>query len=116
MVEPGASADEAVSRVYTVANEASWVGACDQSTTRTLTASQITERGGCEVYLKWENNQFDGGTRGTGCRSTLSGASYATSEVTMDLAEIRSWDRGYNAQDQQVWGSESGAYIFVRQP
>jgi CpeT protein len=116
VVEPGASDDEAISRVYTVANEASWVGACDESTPRTINAGQITERAGCAVYLKWQDNQFDGGTRGASCRSTLSGASHATSEVTMDLAEIRSWDRGYNGQNQQVWGAEAGPYVFVRQP
>ena len=80
-----------------------------------VTVADITERDGCAVHLDWDGNQFDGGTVGSDCRSTLRGASYATSEVTMDETEIRSWDRGYDDQDTQVWGAEAGPYIFVRQ-
>ncbi len=114
VVEPGATDADVVSRVYTVADETSWIGACDESTPRTVAPSDITERAGCAVFLAWEDDRFVGGTEGNGCASSLSGASYATSEVEMTDTELRSWDRGYDAQAQQVWGAVAGPYIFVR--
>lgn len=115
VVEPGAGVQDVVSRVYTIAGEANWVGACNEAMPRTLTANDITERAGCAVELEWQTDRFVGGTVGNGCASTLNGATYATSEVEMTATEVRSWDRGYDEQDQQVWGAEAGPYIFVRQ-
>lgn len=118
VVEFGEGEQDGVSRVYTVANEASWIGACDEATPRTVTAAEITERSGCAVYLTWSeaDAQFAGSTRGNECSSNLQGATYATSEVVMTETEVRSWDRGYDDQDVQVWGAEAGPYIFVRKP
>lgn len=118
VVEYGEGEQDGVSRVYTVADEPSWVGACDEATPRTVTAAQITERSGCAVYLTWSeaDGEFAGATRGNECASNLQGASYATSEVVMTETEVRSWDRGYNDQGVQVWGAEAGPYVFVRQP
>lgn len=71
-------------------------------------------RAGCSVYLKFENDRWIGSTRGKGCSSNLSGASYATSEVDIDSLGMSTWDRGYDANDQQVWGSVKGPYRFDR--
>ena len=51
----------------------------------------------------------------TGSGSTLRGATYAVSDVTLSATQILSWDRGYDAQDNQVWGAEAGPYEFLRQ-
>ena len=72
-------------------------------------------REGCEVYLKWVDDHFEGSTLGEGCESTLGGASYATSEVYLGADLIESWDRGFDAAGVQVWGAEEGAYEFIRQ-
>ena len=61
-----------------------------------------------------EEGLFEGGTQGTGCGSTLQGATYATSEVTVQQDLLLSWDRGFNDDDVQVWGATAGAYRFVR--
>jgi hypothetical protein len=51
---------------------------------------------------------------GKGCGSTLNGASYATSEVLLESTLLLSWDRGFDARDQQVWGATAGGYVFDR--
>ncbi len=77
----------------------------------------LSSRPGCEVYIrKNKKGQFIGSTQGKDCRSVLRGASYATSEVIIDNAGIRSWDRGWNADQQQVWGAVKGPYIFKKLP
>jgi hypothetical protein len=77
----------------------------------------LSSRPGCEVYIrKNKKGQFIGSTQGNDCSSVLRGANYATSEVIIDNAGIRSWDRGWNADQQQVWGAVKGPYIFKKLP
>jgi CpeT protein len=83
----------------------------------TLTPQQLVSRAGCDVVLRRVGpNLFEGGTVGTGCTSTLQGASYATSEAHIDASGLRTWDRGFDAQGNHVWGAVKGPYHFVRQP
>ncbi|MEM8834579.1 MAG: chromophore lyase CpcT/CpeT [Planctomycetota bacterium] len=75
----------------------------------------LSERDGCDILLELDGDGlFAGSTHGTGCSSRLPNASYATSVVHISQDRMASWDRGYNEQGEQVWGSEFGPYIFVR--
>ena len=74
------------------------------------------ERGGCSIFLRADGPAFVGATRGEGCSSSLAGAAYATSEVTITRDVLTSWDRGFDAAGEQVWGATAGAYEFVRLP
>jgi hypothetical protein len=71
-------------------------------------------RDGCSIYLVPFDGVYAGSTDGTGCASSLAGASYATSVVSIYPDVLESWDRGFDADGQQVWGAEKGAYVFVR--
>lgn len=80
-----------------------------------LTPDSLNGREGCAVILtKSDKQSFSGSTNGSDCLSSLYGAAYATSEVTITSDRLESWDRGWNAAGEQVWGSENGAYIFKR--
>ncbi|MDP5171906.1 MAG: chromophore lyase CpcT/CpeT [Bacteroidia bacterium] len=75
----------------------------------------LSKREGCAVYLvKKEDGSYEGSTLGNGCESTLRGASYATSKVTIRAQTIESWDQGFNEAGEQVWGAEKGGYVFDR--
>ena len=104
-----------VSDVYLLYDAASAVGLCDRDEVAEFTPAQVGLRQGCSVYLTQEGDTFVGGTDGKSCRSTLRGATYAVSDVTLSATQILSWDRGYDAQDNQVWGAEAGPYEFLRQ-
>jgi CpeT protein len=105
-----------VSKVYELKDPTQYVGAWkDAQKLAGLTADSLVDRQGCAVYLhRGEKGVFKGSTPGKECLSSLRGASYATSEVTIYADRIISWDRGWNAEDQQVWGAEEGGYIFVK--
>lgn len=76
---------------------------------------QLVLRAGCGVILRRQpDGSFAGKTAGTGCESALRAARYATSEVTVAPHELRSWDRGFNERNEQVWGATEGPYIFRR--
>lgn len=81
-----------------------------------FTASSIlTEREGCAVIMKrLSSDTFQGATVDKNCSSSLSGATYATSKVTVSTDRVESWDQGFDSSNQQVWGAEKGGYIFDR--
>ena len=57
---------------------------------------------------------FRGGTEGKDCITRLRGAHYATAEVELSQDGMNALDRGFDADDKQVWGSTHGAYQFRR--
>ncbi len=86
----------------------------DASKLAGLTPEQLTLKEGCAIILRNEGDAFVGSTQGTGCVSTRSGATHATSEVKISETEMRTWDRGFDAAGKQVWGAEKGPYIFSK--
>ena len=80
-----------------------------------LHPDSLVPRPGCQVvFERVDGNTYTGGIEGTGCPSSLVGASYLTSDVTLRSDRILIWDRGYDSQGRQVWGSTAGPYIYKR--
>ena len=102
--------------VYELPDPRAVIGAwSDPTLLGELRPEDLKQRRGCEVYLQATGVSFVGGTHGTACRSALNGASYATSEVVIMADRIVSWDRGFSAAGEQVWGAEKGGYYFFRE-
>ena len=80
-----------------------------------LSPGDLVERVGCSIHLHRTADGFEGSTVGTGCTSSLYGAAYATSQVYVTEGVLASWDRGFDAGGDQVWGAEHGPYLFVLQ-
>jgi len=107
------------SDVYEMPEPLRFAGAFkDVSRLEGLSPEQLQLKEGCAVVLRPDPATlvFAGGTVGNGCGSTLRGAAYATSEVTLSRETLLSWDRGFNAAGEQVWGAKKGGYVFVKQP
>jgi len=110
--DPGSR--EVGARVLERADPDAAIGACDRQAALKLTRATVTERQGCVVFMVWDGAQFTGTTRAKDCASTVEGASYATSEVTISASRFISWDRGFALDDTQVWGAVKGPYEFDR--
>ncbi|MFH1279045.1 MAG: chromophore lyase CpcT/CpeT [Candidatus Eisenbacteria bacterium] len=110
------SAAEFESAVYTLPAEEMFVGAWrSPAFFGRITPASLTERSGCEIVLRKEDERaFTGRTGDRTCSSELRGASYATSEVTITSDGIVSWDRGFDERGEQVWGATAGGYVFRR--
>ena len=108
--------DSFLSQVYVLENEARFIGKWQEPAFfDSLNVEILSLREGCGVYLRRTGReQYEGETRGTGCESTLRGASYATSKVRIDAGGISSWDQGFDAEGKQVWGAVKGPYRFQR--
>ncbi len=102
--------------VYRLPEESRFVdGWRDPEGFGSLTPDSLDERAGCAIVLRRvDEKTFAGSTVGKACPSNLRGASYATSEVTLTADTLISWDRGFNAAGEQVWGAVKGGYVFKR--
>ena len=100
--------------IYTIPNDSLWIGKWkNPADFDKITSEDILIREGCEVLLKrLGKNHFKGKTGVGTCKSSLHGASYATSEVEIMKGKIISWDRGFDANDKYVWGAEKAGYVF----
>ncbi len=76
--------------------------------------ADVVERVGCAVRLKKSPEGWSGGTEGKNCPSALAGARYAESYVRLHPGRLETWDRGFDVNDAQVWGSEKRPYEFER--
>ena len=106
--------NDVVSRVFELTAPQAFIGLCDQDGVSVVNEGDASIKSGCEVYLAEQGETYIGGTAGKGCLATLNGASYAASDVTLKDGEVTSWDRGYDAQDNQVWGATDGPYQFIK--
>ena len=127
-VVEGIDATTARSRVFEANDPSPLVGLCAATTRPALAAGDFVERVGCSVEMHWTGAHFEGHTpdarwtgsgfaadpMGTRCPSSLNGASFAMSEVTLERDRLRSWDRGFDANNEQVWGATKGGYEFKR--
>jgi hypothetical protein len=103
------------SDVYLIPEEEKFVGAWkDPSLLSDLTQFDLKYKEGCAVFLAYDGFQFTGKTNTGTCESDLRGASYATSEVSITRGVLKSWDRGYDEEGNQVWGAEDGPYVFKK--
>ncbi len=103
--------------VYTLPDPAKWIGAYKKTAVfEQIKPADLSLRDGCTVFLeKKQDGTFEGSTRGEGCESTLRGAKYASSKVTITGKQLNSWDQGFNEKGDQVWGAVKGGYEFIKQ-
>ena len=64
--------------------------------------------------MSFDGTVFRGETAPEACPSSLRGATHATVAVTVTATGLDSWDRGWNAEGEQVWGAQDGPYEFRR--
>lgn len=116
VLSPGDPPDtSAVSSIYEFNDPDPFIGFCGTGSTEGITVDAAYLLEGCDVTVTWDGQAFTGGTGNGTCLTDYNGATYTTSEVTLDAEKLTSWDRGYNDADEQVWGAVDGPYIFVRQ-
>ncbi len=105
-----------ISKVFEVKNPAQYINAWKNvEPLKNITIDSLIDRQGCGIFLrKQANKNFVGSTPQKECLSTLRGATYASSEVSIEKKIIVSWDRGWDKNDKQVWGAVKGGYKFVK--
>lgn len=116
LLEAGETEGEGVSRIFEHARPRSLVGGCLDPEALEVAVEDLTELEGCEVILSWDATEarWTGGTIADHCATDWNGATWATSEISLDAEVLVSWDRGWSAEGEYVWGATEGGYRFVR--
>ena len=105
-----------VSRVYELPEPKRFIGAHENpDRLDVISPSDLVLREGCAVYLKKDGSGiYRGSTKKKRCKSSLRGATYATSRVSISQGFVQSWDQGFDGADEQVWGATEGGDMFFR--
>jgi hypothetical protein len=104
------------SDVYTITGDLSGLVRAWEDTARLeeLSLDRLEPLEGCSIHLVLAGGEWRGGTIGQACTSSLDGAEHTTSQVALERSRITSWDRGWDAEGDQVWGPVAGPYVFDR--
>ncbi len=103
------------SEVFTIPDPVRFAGAWrSDDPLSELGPDDLVPRRGCEILMRRRGDRFLGSTLDTLCPSDLHGAEHATSEVEISRWGLISWDRGWSADGEQVWGATEGGYVFNR--
>lgn len=77
-----------------------------------LTKKDLILRQGCSLEFEKTENKFIGETQSKKCRSSLNNTAYTLSKMTVSENRILNWRRGFDKDEQMIWGNPSGAYIL----
>lgn len=81
----------------------------EQAPLARLAPEALVPRPGCGLVLRRVGpDAFAGSTLGAQCAGALPGLAYITRELTVTAQGLRTWERGYDAAGQQVWGPSTG--------
>lgn len=81
---------------------------------KSLSVDSLVILPGCDLILTYKDRIFAGSTQEGACANSWGEAIYATSIVEIHDDYLYSWDQGWNAHKEQVWGAENGGYMFVK--
>ena len=76
--------------------------------------NDVRELADCVVILKKIEGRYEGQTTGRSCGAATGQAASASLEIRVWPGRMEVWDRGFDAQGQQVWGPRKGPYRFVK--
>ncbi len=98
------------SRTFKPATPGDWTGFCQQRD-RIVAAHELGPLV-CIVGLRPSTLGYVGSTPSEGCPVNLRGAVRLTNTIVLHRDGMDTWDRGFNADGDQVWGAETEPYQY----
>ena len=111
-IAPGADGNMVESQSYKPAAPEALTGLCNKpEADRGVQTSDLGEAV-CSVFLKPVHDIYIGTTQPGGCPANVRGATKITNTIILRSTGMDTWDRGYDADGNQVWGAETDSYQF----
>lgn len=102
--------------VYSIPGEEKFVGAWENPEKfEGMTAFDLKHKNGCTLFLDYDGFQYSGATNEGTCKTDVNGAAWSTSKIILLPGELSIWERGMDADGNQVWGPTNEPYIFKKQ-
>lgn len=111
-VVPTSDRQQIESRSFKPEQPSAWIGLCNKPLgDRRL---QLKDLGTpiCSVFLQRFKNDYIGNTPAQGCPTNARGAVRITNRIMLYPDGMDTWDRGFDAAGQQVWGAEGESYQY----
>lgn len=90
-----------------------FIGFCDKPENERLLKLNDFYEAGCSVFLKpFLSSIYIGETQAGGCLANVRGAVKITNTVILHSTGMDTWDRGFDAQGNQVWGAKEDSYEY----
>lgn len=101
------------SRAFRIEDQAMWVGLCDRPASEQAAVLEALGERVCSVLIEPVEHIYVGQTPPEGCPSNFRGAVSISNTVILHEFGMDTWDRGFDAEGNQVWGAkEDDPYQF----
>jgi CpeT/CpcT family (DUF1001) len=111
-IAPSADNLRVESIAYKPTHPEAWIGLCDRpEVDRVVPLPELGETV-CSLILQKEGDGYWGTTPEEGCAANYRGAVRITNQVQLTQDTMETWDRGFDAQGQQVWGATDQSYQY----
>lgn len=111
-IKPSSDNNTIESKSYKPQHPETLIGLCNKpETERILNLTDIGESV-CSVFLKPSQEGYTGETPPQGCPANVRGAVRITNTIILRSDGMDTWDRGYDAQGNQVWGADGESYQY----
>ena len=102
------------SAVFKPPTPKAWVGLCKKPEAERIVPTNALGESNCSVSLQRSGETYIGETVAGGCPSDYKGAVRITNRIILHQAGMDTWDRGFDATGNQVWGAKDKPYQFRR--
>ena len=111
-IKPATEPDTIESKSYKIQKPETLIGLCQKpESERQVNKSDLVEAF-CSVFLKPIADGYQGETPAQGCPANVRGAVKITNTVILNSSGMETWDRGFDANGQQVWGAQDQSYQY----
>ncbi|NEO83466.1 MAG: chorismate mutase [Spirulina sp. SIO3F2] len=101
------------SRAFRLEDQADWAGLCDRPEPERAEVLEALGERVCSVFIEQVELTYVGKTPPEGCPTNFRGAVTISNTVILHEAGMDTWDRGFDAEGNQIWGAkEDEPYQF----
>lgn len=94
------------SRAFRLQEQDRWAGLCDRPRSEREVVLNALDEQTCSVVIDRVDQTYVGKTPSAGCPTSYRGAVSISNTVILHETGMDTWDRGFDAQGNQVWGAE----------
>lgn len=112
-IAPSANSLGVESAVFKPPTPKAWIGLCGKPEAERVVQRRDIGESNCSVFLQRSGKNYIGETPAGGCPTNYKGAVRTKNRIVLHQAGMDTWDRGFDAAGNQVWGAKDKPYQFL---
>lgn len=111
-IAPSGDRRSVESAAFRPPNSTAWIGLCDKPEAERVVKVSDIGKLTCSVFLQPQGQNYVGETKAGGCPTNFKGAVKIVNQIVLHQSGMDTWDRGFDATGNQVWGAKDKPYQF----